>query len=238
MERGRVKSRRAGRHCRVPRPPARRICCFRRQAETLTLATAARMRAPRSRSARRPSSRQDIMASDKATDRHQEIRQPAPLPHRHLDLCDARGPRRMVRGGEDFVVYDAKTGEDITRSVLTQIIFEQENKDGQNLLPITFLRQLIRFYGDSMQALVPSYLEFSMDNLDPRPAEAARADGQGLRARRLPRPWRSRCAPTWPSSPRRCGCSRPFAATRSRGQERPRRARTTPEPERRATSTH
>ena len=73
---------------------------------------------------------------------------------------------RMVRQGEDFVVYDAKTGEDITRSVLTQIIFEEENKDGSpNLLPITFLRQLIRFYGDSMQALVPSYLEFSMENL-------------------------------------------------------------------------
>jgi polyhydroxyalkanoate synthesis repressor PhaR len=71
----------------------------------------------------------------------------------------------MVRGGEDFVVYDAKSGEDITRSVLTQIIFEQENKEGQNLLPVAFLRQLIRFYGDSMQALVPSYLEFSMDNL-------------------------------------------------------------------------
>ena len=70
----------------------------------------------------------------------------------------------MVQAGEDFVVFDAKTGEDITRSVLTQIIFEQENK-GQNLLPITFLRQLIRFYGDSMQALVPSYLEFSIDNL-------------------------------------------------------------------------
>jgi polyhydroxyalkanoate synthesis repressor PhaR len=70
----------------------------------------------------------------------------------------------MVRGGEDFVVYDAKTGEDLTRSVLTQIIFEQESK-GQNLLPVAFLRQLIRFYGDSIQALVPSYLEFSMENL-------------------------------------------------------------------------
>ena len=72
---------------------------------------------------------------------------------------------RMVREGEDFVVYDAKSGEDITRSVLTQIIFEQENKEGQNLLPVTVLRQLIRFYGDSLQALVPSYLEFSMANL-------------------------------------------------------------------------
>ncbi|CAM5775402.1 polyhydroxyalkanoate synthesis repressor PhaR [Labrys miyagiensis] len=70
----------------------------------------------------------------------------------------------MVKAGEDFVVHDAKTSEDITRQVLTQIIFEQENK-GQNLLPITFLRQLIRFYGDSMQALVPSFLEFSIDNL-------------------------------------------------------------------------
>src|SRR5213075_947616 len=65
------------------------------------------------------------------------------------DLAD------MVKSGEDFVVYDAKSGEDITRSVLTQIIFEQENK-GQNLLPVAFLRQLIRFYGDSLQALIPS----------------------------------------------------------------------------------
>jgi polyhydroxyalkanoate synthesis repressor PhaR len=67
----------------------------------------------------------------------------------------------MVRQGEDFIVNDAKTGEDITRTVLTQIIFEQENK-GQFLLPIAFLRQLIRFYGDNMQALVPRYLEFSL----------------------------------------------------------------------------
>ncbi|MET0745539.1 MAG: polyhydroxyalkanoate synthesis repressor PhaR [Microvirga sp.] len=71
----------------------------------------------------------------------------------------------MVRQGEDFVVFDAKSGDEITRSVLTQIIFEQENKEGQNLLPVTFLRQLIRFYGDSLQSLVPSYLEFSMNNL-------------------------------------------------------------------------
>src|SRR5216684_5277102 len=66
---------------------------------------------------------------------------------------------------EDLAVYDAKSSEDITRSVLTQIIFEQENKAGQNLLPITFLRQLIRFYGDSMQMLVPRYLEVSIDSL-------------------------------------------------------------------------
>jgi polyhydroxyalkanoate synthesis repressor PhaR len=70
----------------------------------------------------------------------------------------------MVKSGTDFLVYDAKTGEDITRSVLTQIIFEEENK-GTNLLPINFLRQLIRFYGDSMQAFVPGFLEFSLENL-------------------------------------------------------------------------
>jgi polyhydroxyalkanoate synthesis repressor PhaR len=70
----------------------------------------------------------------------------------------------MVKDEEDFVVFDAKSGDEITRSVLTQIIFEQENK-GQNLLPITFLRQLIRFYGDSMQNVVPSYLDFSMTSL-------------------------------------------------------------------------
>src|SRR6266581_1400649 len=71
----------------------------------------------------------------------------------------------LVKKGEDFVVYDAKTGEDITRSVLAQIIFEQENKEGQSLLPIKFLRQLIRFYGDSMQTLVPRYLEVSIESL-------------------------------------------------------------------------
>jgi polyhydroxyalkanoate synthesis repressor PhaR len=69
----------------------------------------------------------------------------------------------MVKEGVDFVVFDAKTNEDITRSVLTQIIFDEENR-GQNLLPIQFLRQLIRFYGDSMQAFVPSYLELSLDS--------------------------------------------------------------------------
>lgn len=68
---------------------------------------------------------------------------------------------RMVKDGEDFVVQDAKSGNDITRTVLGQIIFEQENR-GQHLLPVAFLRQLIRYYGDSMQALVPSYLESSL----------------------------------------------------------------------------
>ena len=71
----------------------------------------------------------------------------------------------MVKRGEDFVVFDARTGDEITRSVLAQIIFEQEGKGGQSLLPISFLRQLIRFYGTSMQMLVPSYLEFSLDKL-------------------------------------------------------------------------
>ena len=68
----------------------------------------------------------------------------------------------MVKKGEDFTVQDAKSGEDITHSVLTQIIFELENKDGQNMLPIPFLRQLIAFYGDQMQMVVPSFLEQSM----------------------------------------------------------------------------
>lgn len=70
---------------------------------------------------------------------------------------------QMVRDGKDFEVRDARSGEDITRSVLAQIIFEEENK-GQHLLPIQFLRQLIRFYGDSLQAYLPSYLEMSMEN--------------------------------------------------------------------------
>ncbi len=69
----------------------------------------------------------------------------------------------MVRQGVDFIVQDAKTGDDITRSVLTQIIFEQESR-GQNLLPVQFLRRLIRFYGDSMQGFLPPYLEMSMES--------------------------------------------------------------------------
>jgi polyhydroxyalkanoate synthesis repressor PhaR len=69
---------------------------------------------------------------------------------------------QMVKDGEEFLVFDAKSGEDITRSVLTQIIFEEEAK-GQNLLPISFLRKLIGFYGDNLQAMVPRYLEMSME---------------------------------------------------------------------------
>ena len=68
----------------------------------------------------------------------------------------------MVREGQDFVVKDAKTGDDITRSVLTQIIFEEESK-GHNMLPTNFLRQLISLYGDSVQGFVPGYLDASME---------------------------------------------------------------------------
>jgi polyhydroxyalkanoate synthesis repressor PhaR len=68
----------------------------------------------------------------------------------------------MVKEHTDFVVHDAKTGEDITRAVLTQIIVEEEGKVGQNMLPIGFLRQLISFYGDNLQSIVPRYLDTSM----------------------------------------------------------------------------
>jgi polyhydroxyalkanoate synthesis repressor PhaR len=70
---------------------------------------------------------------------------------------------KMVKHGVDFEVRDARSGEDITRKVLTQIIFEEEGR-GQNLLPIQFLRQLIGFYGDRMQAFLPSFLELSLDS--------------------------------------------------------------------------
>ncbi len=74
------------------------------------------------------------------------------------DLC------QMIKRGEEIIVYDAKNGDDITRGVLTQIIVEQESKDGQNLLPTSFLRQLISMYGGSMQGLVPKYLEYTMQS--------------------------------------------------------------------------
>lgn len=73
------------------------------------------------------------------------------------DLCE------MVKEGHDFVVQDAKTGEDITRPVLTQIIVEQETSNEQNLLPTSFLRNLIGFYGDNMQGLVPNYLDQTLN---------------------------------------------------------------------------
>lgn len=70
---------------------------------------------------------------------------------------------RMVREGAEFVVYDAKTNDDLTRQILTQIIFEEESR-GEALLPVQFLRQLIGFYGGQMQGVLPSYLEMSLDN--------------------------------------------------------------------------
>ncbi|WP_343528871.1 polyhydroxyalkanoate synthesis repressor PhaR [Sphingomonas sp.] len=69
----------------------------------------------------------------------------------------------MIRAGRDFKVVDAKTDEDITHNVLTQIIMEEESR-GETMLPVNFLRQLIAMYGDSMQAMVPGYLEASMDS--------------------------------------------------------------------------
>lgn len=81
----------------------------------------------------------------------------------YVTLDDLAG---MVRADKDFVVYDAKSGDDLTHSVLTQIIVEQESRsDGQNLLPTPFLRQLIRFYDDQIGRMVPSYLQFSLENL-------------------------------------------------------------------------
>ncbi|MBP7003480.1 MAG: polyhydroxyalkanoate synthesis repressor PhaR [Amaricoccus sp.] len=70
---------------------------------------------------------------------------------------------QMVREGQDFVVNDAKTGEDITRGVLAQIIFEEEAKEGNTMLPANFLRSLIRLYGDTLQGFVPGYLDASME---------------------------------------------------------------------------
>jgi len=91
----------------------------------------------------------------------------------------------MVKEGTEFEVHDARSGEDITRSVLTQIIFEEEAK-GQNLLPIRFLRQLIRFYGDSLQAFVPGYLDMSMEsftkNQETMRNRSAEAFGGGTQA--------------------------------------------------------
>lgn len=83
---------------------------------------------------------------------------------------------QMVKDGEEFSVFDAKSGEDITRSVLTQIIFEEEAK-GENLLPIKFLRQLIGFYGNGMGGFVPSYLEMSLESLSKQQTEFGRAFG-------------------------------------------------------------
>ena len=86
----------------------------------------------------------------------------------YVTLDDLAG---MVKRGENFAVQDAKSGEDITHSVLTQIIFEQESKTGNTLLPISFLRQLISYYGDQMQMVVPSFLEHSMQSFAEQQAQ-------------------------------------------------------------------
>jgi polyhydroxyalkanoate synthesis repressor PhaR len=92
----------------------------------------------------------------------------------------------MVKEGVDFVVYDAKSNDDITRSVLTQIIFEEENRGGgQNLLPIQFLRQLIGFYGNSMQAFLPSYLEMSLESFT-KQQERMRTQFAGMTPGKIP----------------------------------------------------
>ena len=131
----------------------------------------------------------------------------------------------MVKTGEDFVVYDAKSSEDITRSVLTQIIFEQENKEGgQNLLPIAFLRQLIRFYGDSMQMLVPRYLESSIDLLTREQEKFREQMAQTFTVPADWARWRSRCGGTWTCSSAPSRCSRRLRGARVRLRPPPRRA--------------
>jgi polyhydroxyalkanoate synthesis repressor PhaR len=111
----------------------------------------------------------------------------------------------MVREGVDFIVLDAKTGEDITRSVLTQIIFEQESR-GQNLLPVQFLRRLIRFYGDQMQGFLPPYLEMSMESFT-KAQEKMRENMSRAFGATTPMAAFEEQA-TWPSSSRRSRCGR------------------------------
>lgn len=98
----------------------------------------------------------------------------------------------MVKNGDDFVVLDAKSGDDITHSVLTQIIFEQESKTGNTLLPVSFLRQLISYYGDQMQMLLPSYLEQSMSAFtaqqDQMREQVSKAFGETPMARNMQMP--------------------------------------------------
>ena len=116
---------------------------------------------------------------------------------------------QMVRDGQDFVVNDAKSGEDITRGVLAQIIFEEEAK-GQTMLPANFLRQLIRLYGDTLQGFVPGYLEASMETFCPQPGSDARAGAAGVRGE--PGAGELRGAGALEHGvvrERACGCSRP-----------------------------
>lgn len=87
---------------------------------------------------------------------------------------------KMVRENVDFAVFDAKSGEDITHSILTQIIMEAESKGTQQMLPVSFLRQLIGMYGNSMQAMMPSYLEASMTNFRENQTKIREAFETGL----------------------------------------------------------
>src|SRR5271170_4226049 len=121
---------------------------------------------------------------------------------------------KLIKEGGDFVAHDAKTGEDITRSVLTQIIVEQEQK-GQNLLPIGFLRQLISFYGDSVQFLVPVISNRRWSLSTATRSRCARVCRRRLACSRSAssRRWASR---TWSCSSVRSKCWRPTAARRSR----------------------
>ena len=130
----------------------------------------------------------------------------------------------MVHGDRDFVVFDAKTGDDLTHSVLTQIIVEQENRQGgQTLLPVPFLRQLIRFYDDSIGRMVPGYLQFSLENLARSRRSSARSSPAPSPIRPQPsRPIRSTRARTCRCSSRRCPCgarSRALPAGGKRGDQ-------------------
>jgi polyhydroxyalkanoate synthesis repressor PhaR len=89
---------------------------------------------------------------------------------------------RMVRENVEFQVLDAKTGDDITHSILTQIIMDEEASGGQQMLPVSFLRQLIGMYGNSMQALMPSYLEASMANFRDNQSKIREAFEKGISA--------------------------------------------------------
>jgi len=84
----------------------------------------------------------------------------------------------MVRSGQEFEVVDAKTGEDITRVVLAQIIFDEESKDGSALLPTNFLKELIRFYNQSLEKMLPPYLEMAIKSFSPNGHAAAASNGK------------------------------------------------------------
>ena len=127
----------------------------------------------------------------------------------------------MVKAGTDFVVYDAKTGDDITRSVLAQIIFEQENKDGQNMLPVAFLRQLIRFYGDSMQLLVPRFLELSIDSLSKEQDRLRQQLGSAFGANPLVQPFEANVRRNMELFERAFAMFSPFAKREERSSAEP-----------------